>query len=352
MPMTNLIDSHKLLYHPGRVAQWQERGDCFPIYVEIGLTNRCNHRCVFCALDWLQRGGVDVDSEVLVRSLADMAAHGVKSIMFAGEGESLLHRDAPLFIRVAKAHGIKVSVTTNGVPLTPDKAEACLPYLSWIRFSVNAGTAERYAEIHQTKAGDFERVLANIRFAAEYKRKHNLQVDIGVQSLLLPEALDGVLRLAELVKDAGADNFQVKPYSQHPSSSNRFYLDYQQYLHLEPQLKAFESDSFSVFFRRNTMQRLADEADYARCHGLPFFALVNAHAQIIPCNLFYNNAEFLYGDLNQQSFAEIWTGQQRKRVLEAMHKRDVKECRQGCRLDAINRYLHRVVSPEERDDFI
>ncbi|MBA3015877.1 MAG: radical SAM protein [Proteobacteria bacterium] len=352
MSKTNRIDSHKLQYHPARVAQWQERGDCFPVYVEIGLTNRCNHRCVFCALDWLERGGVDINSEVLVQSLADMAAHGVKSIMFAGEGESLLHRDAPLFIRVANAHGIKVAVTTNGVPLTPDKAEACLPYLSWIRFSVNAGTAEQYAAIHQTKAGDFERVLANIRYAAEFKRQNNLKVDIGVQILLLPEAFDGVLQLAELVKDAGADNFQVKPYSQHPSSSNRYYLDYQQYLHLEPQLKAFESETFTVFFRSNSMLRLADSADYGLCHGLPFFALINAHGQIIPCNLFYNDPEFIYGDLKQQSFAEIWTGEQRKKVLEAMKKRNIKECRQGCRLDAINRYLHRVVSPEERDDFI
>lgn len=352
MSTTNLIDSHKLQYHPARVAQWLEQGDCFPIYVEIGLTNRCNHRCVFCALDWLNRGGVDIESDLLVKALADMADHGVKSIMFAGEGESLLHRDAPLLIRVANAHGIKVAVTTNGVPLTPDKAEACLPYLSWIRFSVNAGTAEQYAAIHQTKGEDFERVLANIRFAAEFKRANNLHVDIGVQSLLLPDAFDGVLRLAELVKEAGADNFQVKPYSQHPSSSNRFYLDYQQYLHVEPQLKDFESDSFAVFFRRKTIQRLADGADYALCHGLPFFALVNAYGQIIPCNLFYNNPDYVYGDLREQSFAEIWTGEQRKKVLVAMSKRDINECRQGCRLDAINRYLQRVVSPEERDDFI
>jgi len=352
MSATNLIDSHKLLYHPARVAEWQAKGDCFPIYVEVGLTNRCNHRCVFCALDWLERGGVDIDSQVLLKALADMAACGVKSMMFAGEGESLLHRDAPLFIRTAHEHGIKVAVTTNGVPLTPEKAEACLPFLSWIRFSVNAGAAEQYAAIHKTQAGDFERVLANIRFAAEYKRAHGLKVDIGVQTLLLPEAMGGVQELARRVKAAGADNLQVKPYSQHPSSSNRFELDYQKYLHLEPDLKALESDSFTVFFRRGTMQRIADGADYALCHGLPFFALINAHGQIIPCNLFYNNPEFIYGDLREKSFAEIWTGEQRQKVLAAMHQRDIKECRLGCRLDAINRYLHRVASPEERDDFI
>ena len=260
-----MIDSHKLLYHPSRVAEWMAQGDCFPIYIEIGLTSRCNHRCIFCALDWLEHGAVDMDRDVMLKALTDMAAHGVKSIMFAGEGESLLHKEASLFIKVASDLGIKVAVTTNGVPFTPAKAAECLPHLTWIRFSFNAGTAEQYALVHHTKASDFDQVLANIRFAAEFKQKNKLKVDIGVQTLLLPDSIDGVLKLAALVKDAGADNLQIKPYSQHPSSTNRFVLDYERYLDLEPQLKAFESDSFAVIFRKNTIRRIVDGIDYDSC---------------------------------------------------------------------------------------
>lgn len=352
MMSTNMIDGHKLFLHPLRVAEWMGQGDCFPLYIEIGLTSRCNHRCIFCALDFLERGAVDFDRDVLLKALKDMATCGVKSLMFAGEGESLLHPDAPLFIKTASELGIKVAVTTNGVPFTPAKAEACLPHLTWIRFSCNAGTPEQYALVHHTQAGDFERVLANIRFAAEFKKKNKLQVDIGVQTLLLPESIDGVLRLAELVKEAGADNLQVKPYSQHPSSTNRFTLDHERYLDLEPQLKAFESETFSVIFRKNTIRRIVEGIDYDTCHGLPFFALINAKGQIIPCNLFYTDPEFIYGDLHQASFADIWQGEGRQQVLAAMHQRDIKECRQACRLDPINRYLHRIKHPEKGDVFI
>jgi len=347
-----MIDGHKLFFHPSRVAEWMEQGDCFPLYIEFGLTNRCNHRCIFCALDWLERGSVDFDREVMLTTLKDMAACGVKSLMFAGEGESLLHKDAPLFIKSASELGIKVAVTTNGVPFTPAKAEECLPYMTWIRFSFNAGTPEQYALVHHTQASDFDRVLANIRFAADFKKKNNLKVNIGVQTLLLPESIDGVLKLAELVKEAGADNLQVKPYSQHPSSTNRFTLDYKRYLDLEPQLKAFESDSFAVVFRKNTIQRIVDGVDYDTCHGLPFFALINAKGQIMPCNLFYTDPDFIYGDLHQASFTEIWRGERRQQVLAAMRERDIKDCRQACRLDAINRYLHRIKHPEGSDDFI
>ena len=74
------VDNHKLMYHPERVAEWCEKGDCFPIYAEIGLTNRCNHRCIFCALDWLEHSGIYIDREVMSRNLEDMGNHGLRSV--------------------------------------------------------------------------------------------------------------------------------------------------------------------------------------------------------------------------------------------------------------------------------
>lgn len=346
------IDSHKLLYHPARVAQWLNNGDCFPIYVEIGLTNRCNHRCIFCALDWLEGKSVDINREVLLTALKDMADHGVRSLMFAGEGESLLHRDAPLFMRTASELGIKVALTTNGVPLTPEKAEACLPWLTWLRFSVNGATPHQYAAAHGTRPEDFSKVLANIAYAAELKKRLGLKVDIGVQTLLLPESLDGIVELAGLVREAGADNLQIKPYSQHPLSKNRPSLDQSGYLDLEPKFKSYETEGFQIHFRRNTFHNLLSGADYDHCHGLPFFALITAGGEIIPCNLFYSRPEYFYGNLNEQSFSAIWQGTQRKKVLAALATRDIGECRQICRLDPLNRYLHRLRHPEESDAFV
>lgn len=346
------LDSHKLLYHPARVAQWLEQGDCFPLYVEIGLTNRCNHRCDFCALDWLSGKKVDMDRDVLLAALRDMAGHGVRSLMFAGEGESLLHKDAPQFMRTAHELGLKVAVTTNGVPLTRNKAEAILPALTWIRFSVNGGSADIYARMHGTRPEDFEKVLANIGAAAEIRRREGLKVDIGVQTLLLPENAATVADLARRVRQTGADNLQVKPYSQHPASQNRRDPDYREYEQLEDELRGLETGTFRVLFRRNTIDSLARGFEYDTCHGLPFFALINAHGDILPCNLFYEKPEFSYGNLHQASFSEIWQGARRKKVRQMLAERSISECRQICRLDQINRYLHRLRHPAGSDDFI
>ena len=60
------VDNHKLMYHPERISQWNKEKDCYPIYIEVGLTNACNHKCVFCALDYLECGADFIDSNILI----------------------------------------------------------------------------------------------------------------------------------------------------------------------------------------------------------------------------------------------------------------------------------------------
>ena len=68
--------------------------------------------------------------------------------------------------------------------------------------------------------------------------------------------------------------------------------------------------------------------------------------------IFYENQEFTYGNLYEKSFREIWESEKRKQVLEGLRKVGVEECRKGCRLDVINRYLHRLKNPHPHEDFI
>ena len=47
------IDSHKLMYHVHRVSDWISHENIYPIYVEISPTGTCNHRCIFCSVDFM-----------------------------------------------------------------------------------------------------------------------------------------------------------------------------------------------------------------------------------------------------------------------------------------------------------
>ncbi|MCX6746794.1 MAG: radical SAM protein [Candidatus Pacearchaeota archaeon] len=346
------VDSHKLMYHPDRVAEWKEKGDCYPVYVEIGPTNYCNNDCVFCALDFLKNGTHMIDTDVMTSALKEMAECGVKSVMFAGEGEPLMHKDIGLFTQKAKEYDLDVSITTNGSVFTTKKIEQCLPNLSWIRFSVDSGSAENYARVHGTKPENFERVMDNIRETVMYRNKNGLKTTIGAQFLVIHQNMDQPAILAGRLKDMGVDNLQIKPYSHHPNSVNNLAIDREQYNALERTLERYNSDGFKILFRKATAERLDLERDYHECYGLSFFTLIEAKGNIIPCNLFHDNSEFTYGNLYEHSFKEIWNGEKRKEILKKLRKQGVGECRKGCRLDASNRYLERVTNSHPHDNFL
>lgn len=346
------VDSHKLIYHPERVVDWLKTGDCFPIYVEIGLTNRCNHRCVFCALDWFEKKPKDIDPEVMKRAFREMAECGVKSVMFAGEGEPLMHRNICEFVSYAKLQGLDVAITTNGVLFDREKLEKILPSLSWVRFSVDAGTPHTYKKIHRGGLKDFDKVLKNIHEAVAIKKKGNLSVVIGVQYLLIPDNLDDLLPFIKLFKEIGVDNVQIKPYSQHPLSKNRYSIEYSQNQNIEEDIKKFETPGFQVIFRSQTAQRLMTKREYEVCYGMPFFTLIEADGSIIPCMMFYKNPDFCYGNLYDNSFSSIWKGEKRKHILHQLTKNTIEHCRDGCRLDAINRYLSQLKNPHPHVNFI
>src|SRR3990167_6458018 len=89
------IDGHKMDMHPERVAQWLggNKREVYPIYVEISPVGHCNHRCTFCAVDYIGYKSRSLDVIKLKQALLEMGIKGVKSIMFAGEGEPLLHKN-------------------------------------------------------------------------------------------------------------------------------------------------------------------------------------------------------------------------------------------------------------------
>ncbi len=335
------IDNHKLMYHPERVNELLKTGDCYPIYMEIGLTNRCNHRCKFCALDFLVHGGYDIDKQVMLSTLQDMANRGLKSIMFAGEGEPLLHKDIGLFTQKAKEYGLDISMTTNGIPFTQKKREQCLPYLTWIRFSADSGDQEAYAWIHGTKKQDFKKLIYNIEESVKFKNKHNLKTSIAVQTLTLSENMSTLEDLTKICRDIGVDNVQIKPYSHHPQSKNDFSISVKEWNELE-RLKKYEKKDFKILHRKESMKRIIKPFSFPECLGAPLINLIDSKTNIIQCNIFYDEpllSEFKYGNLYEKDFEEIWKSKERKENLQRLRQQGTKMCRKGCRLSAINEWL-------------
>ncbi len=350
------IDGQKLYFHPQRVAQFLDAGDdlddllkIYPIYMEVSPVGACNHRCKFCAVDYIgYKTANKLDTDRLCLIISELAEKGVKSIMFAGEGEPLLHKDIAAIAKHTKLSGIDVSFTTNAVAMTEKFIQTAIPYTSWIKASVNAGTEATYASVHATQVRDFSKVIENLTQAVKFRNDNNLDCAIGLQSILLPDNKDEMITLAKIARDKiGADYLVIKPYSQEPASITTEYqsISYKDDFseQLDKELKKLNTDSFKINYRSETMRLYHEKQNdrYTTCYSTPvFMAYIMANGSVYGCKDKLFNEKFSYGDINKNSFSEIWQNQlRRKNFAYVLTEMDVSKCRVNCRMDKINRYL-------------
>lgn len=348
------IDSHKLHYHPVRLAKWYKGEHISPILVELGPINNCNYRCSFCAFDYTGYGGRILPEKILFDLIDDLAACGVKSIVFAGTGEPLMYKSLPEAIQIAADKGVDVGLSTNGYFLNPEKAKKILPYLSWIRFSFNAGTPKSYSEIHGCKPIAFQRVIDNISACTEIKREMGLPVTLGMQSLILSKNQEESLLIAVLSRDIGVDYFALKPFSPHPLSINDNIKETQLFLNPEllRDLEALSRENFQVIVRNNAIRALSTRKNYSTCYSLPFACYIEADGNIYACNSFVGDEEASYGNLNDATFLKIWNSSIARSTMEKLSSMNHGKCRQACRMDSINNYLWGIKNPPDHKNFI
>jgi GTP 3',8-cyclase len=350
------IDSHKLIYHVERVNDWLKGRDIYPVYVEVSPAGSCNHRCVYCALDFMEYQPRFLDTAVFKKRLTEMGRLGVKSIMYAGEGEPFLHKHIAEIIKHTKKSGIDTAVTTNGVLLKKELAEDILPSLTWIKVSINGGTKKTYSLIHRTAPEDFNKVMVNMADAAELRRNKKYACTLGMQIILLPENYREVCLLAKKSRDIGMDYLVVKPYSQHPLSNTIRYKDikYGSYLKLAEKLQRFNRDNFNVIFRLKTMKKWdAASRPYKHCLALPFWAYIDAGGNVWGCSIYLKKDKFCLGNIYKRSFKEIWGCRRTEQLWQwAANELDTTKCRVNCRMDEINSYLWEIKNPPEHVNFI
>lgn len=347
------MDSHKLIYHPETVSRWLKGENIYPIEIEISPSGTCNHRCIFCAVDYIGYQPDFLKKETILRDVSHMAKNGLRSVICSGEGEPLLNIDMPEIANGIKACGVDVAMSTNGVLFTADRIKECLGSFSWVRYSIASMNQDSYNKIQRGKAGDLEKVKENLCEAVRLKRDKKLETTLGVQCLLMPDNVGQLPDMAGMLRKIGVDYLAIKPYSQHLHSRNQFEINYEEMLDLDKQLKEYATDDFAIYFRASAMKKMHHEKCYKQCYGLPFMTHIDARGNVWPCVAHIGTEEFCYGNIYEQTFREIWEGARRLEVMQRLNELDInKVCREACRLDEINKYLDELKHPGRHVNFI
>lgn len=359
------IDSHKLMLHPGRTAQWldskedwEKAKSVYPIYMEISPTGACNHRCTFCALDFVGYKPRSLSIDIMKDRLWEMGELGIKSIMYAGEGEPLLYKDIIPLTQATRKAGIDTAFTTNSVLLNHDFIENCLEHITWIKTSIDAGCSHTYSKIHGTDPTDFDRVVNNLKNAVTHRNKNRLKCTLGAQMLLLPENINEIETLAKICRDdIGLDYLVIKPYSHQNLSLTSVYKDMGNsdiYTRL-PDLPDMDIPGFKLIIRKETINRYMEkQRDYDLCRATPFFwGYIMSTGDVYGCSVFLADERFKFGNIKSSSFREIWDGEKRRQLFNQLKNGfDISGCRKNCRMNLINRYLNELINPSSHVNFI
>ena len=253
-----------------------------------------------------------------------------------------------------------MAITTNAIALTPKFSDAALAHCTWIKVSCNAGDAQTYTKIHQTKEKDWDRVWSNIEYAIALRRKTQGKCTIGVQCVLLPDNAGSLNSLAKKCKVTGVDYLVVKPYSQHLKSENTLYSDvkyedvYDKYLN---GLQMYSDANFQVITRRKAMESWDEEnrkKDYGKCLSTPFFwAYIMATGDVYGCSAYLQDDRFKYGNIDTDLFSKIWLGDKRRKSIDyVLNELNIDECRKNCRMNSCNKYLWEIENGTEHQNFI
>jgi len=316
-----ILDSHKLSWHYDRVAAWEAGERIAPVSVDMSLTRACSAMCSFCyAMMQESQARSSIKESHALNLLDDFAEMGIRSVSLVSDGESTISKAYVPFIQHAAKLGINIGNATNAWEWEPEKIEAVLPHITWLRFTVAAGRPESYAKImykgpEHTQV--FDRAMSHIRYAVELKRKKNLSVTLGIQMVLMPDLKDEILPFAKLGLDLGVDYAVIKHCSDDEQST--LGIDYSQYEALHPlleQAEAMSNEQTKVIVKWSKIKD-GDKPTYQRFYGPQFLLQISGSGLVAPSGMFFNarHSKLHIGNFTEERMKEIWKSDRYWRVM-------------------------------------
>lgn len=308
------FSSIKVLRHLDRLAQ-TEFG---PVTASIDLTNFCNHACLWChSADYQRVEPGHLEPQLfyaLIDSLAELQA---KAISLTGGGEPTCHPAFADLLRYAFSKGLEVALVTNG-SLLHRLDRQLLHSLRYLRISLDAGSPRSHQRLHRPKnrASGWEQIISNLR---QICRNKPGTFTVGVGYLLHPANVHEAYQLALTLRELGVDYFQLRPI--------KFVapLDTALVQRTYAEIKELETADFRVV---ETGYKYTEKPDkLRRCHVLPLIVNISPQGYVLPCCELKTRREYAYGNLRQQSFAEIWAGPKRQQVNKELNPATCPDCK-------------------------
>lgn len=325
------VGLEKLMVHHEKISTLLEAShsidSTYPISVELSITNNCNLKCVYCSdNDLRNRQGIaeSLTKEALFRFFDQLKAGGTKGVVIEGGGEPTIHPDFEEIIGAIAERGLAVGLITNG---TKRMSPELLKLFEWIRVSLDASTAQEYYLLKGVDA--FERVLSNIHYYAEHCKT------VGVGYVVTNNNISAVEPLVQRMREFGISYIQFRPVVDSPE----LYPEGEDlsYLHF------YQTKEFAIITDGMKENASTGNGDLP-CVSHSLTTVITADGSVYLCGRLNIHSWIQpIGNINENSFDEIWTGDER--IKQALMVGDAEFCKKHCpqcRITKYNRLVRRL----------
>jgi radical SAM protein with 4Fe4S-binding SPASM domain len=289
-----------------------------PLYVKIKIVWSCNLRCGMCN-HWRDPVEPPLDLNFFRSLVDDLARLGCQKIHLTG-GEPLLRPNLEEFMADITSKGIRITMTTNGTLITAERGQALgQAGLRKVNLSIDSPDAAIHDQIRGV-SGSWERAIAGFQHLRPWMKPGKMRLNTVIGQLNYESLVD----LPDLAVQIGGDRLNLIPLDQNTSDLQR--LTHQQILDYNDRIAPVLAEKALRFGLIQDRQeafpfgmtpseiRQSEAGLYARgfynhhrCFAPWTHALVDHVGRVSLCCMMPNKP--IIGDLRQQTFEEIWTGE-------------------------------------------
>lgn len=315
--------------------------------LSIGLTSKCNVRCISCGYHQSKENKSDIDDVAVDNILNSDATKHLSYVYFCGNGEPLMAKRFFDLVGHFSANKVRTGVNTNGQLLYALADKIINSGLDEIHLSLQAGTKDAYESF--VRKGNFEQLLKGI------KKINQLSEDIGLKESLIKRFIivtheDNIKTLKEIIDIAAENNVkqislqsmgEITDLVKGKSILNnvQFFKDFlhtcKEYACKRNVLLSMDYAIEEALFRNTNIDR---DSVYSSCNSSQTLDCLDCFKQleiiedgsVRTCG--YPSPTYWVGNINKNSLDEIWNGSVLNNMREGLIIGQPKEFCKKCNL--------------------
>ncbi len=290
----------------------------FPYMAHVSPAGVCNLRCAICpAHDPSTRGKSLLLFQTFKKLIDEIGDYLIYIILWSW-GEPFLNPDVYRMISYAGEKNILTVTSSNLNRFGPEEAKKVVDSgLDALIVALDGVTEESYGKYR--RGGSARRVIENTRVLVEEREKHGrTKPFINLRMVVSKENEHEVEEFRSLARDLGVDMVSFKAFSTRQPGFADPEIDRQ----YAPQTKFFRWYDYQPDFT------VTEKAKKYNCKFPWTKPTLFADGEILSCEFDFHYS-YSFGNLNEQSFREIWFGEKAREFRRRFRKNrdDISFCR-------------------------